>query len=243
MAVDREAITDKVLKTGEIPAYSFVPPGTSNYGEPSEPSWRDTPYAQRLMEAGQLLRQAGYGPDRPLRLTIRYNTSGTYKRVAVAIQDMWKRIGVQASLENAEVKVHYNMLEQGDFDIGRAGMSADYNDAQNFLFVLQSSSGVQNFGRYSNPAFDAIMQQAARTTDPLHPLRPTPPSGKAGARGRGGYPHHVLHLEEFNTIQCPWLAAEHPKRSSSAIHLACPLNGLLEEAGPLAGRFVSPSER
>ena len=167
MAVDREAITDKVLKTGEIPAYSFVPPGTSNYGEPSQPSWRDTPYEQRVAEAGQLLRQAGYGPDRPLKLTIRYNTSGTYKMVAVAIQDMWKRIGVQASLENAEVKVHYNLLEQGDFDVGRAGMSADYNDAQNFLFLLQTSSGVQNLGRYSNPVFDAIMQQAAKTTDPL----------------------------------------------------------------------------
>ena len=35
MAIDREAITDKVLRTGELPAYSFVPPGTGNYGEPA----------------------------------------------------------------------------------------------------------------------------------------------------------------------------------------------------------------
>ena len=30
MAIDREAITDKVLRTGEIPAYSFVPPNTGD---------------------------------------------------------------------------------------------------------------------------------------------------------------------------------------------------------------------
>ena len=45
MAIDREAITDKVLRTGELPAYSFVPPGTGNYGEPAYVDWKDMPYA------------------------------------------------------------------------------------------------------------------------------------------------------------------------------------------------------
>ena len=115
-----------------------MPPGTSNYGEPSYPDWRDTPYEQRVVEAAALLAQAGYGPDKPLELTIRYNTSENYKRVAIAIQAMWKQIGVHAELENSEVKVHYNMLEEGNFDVGRAGMTADYDDAQNFLFLFQS---------------------------------------------------------------------------------------------------------
>ena len=48
LAIDREAITDKVLRTGELPAYSFVPPGTGNYGEPAFVSWKSTPYAERL---------------------------------------------------------------------------------------------------------------------------------------------------------------------------------------------------
>ena len=34
---------------------------------------------------GSCSRQAGYGPDKPLELTIRYNTSENYKRVAIAI--------------------------------------------------------------------------------------------------------------------------------------------------------------
>ena len=98
-------------------------------------------------------------------LTIRYNTSENYKMVAVAVQEMWRHIGVEVKLENSEVKVHYNMLEQGDFDIGRAGWTADYNDAQSFLLAFQSQAGVQNFGRYSNPEYDRIMQSAAATGD------------------------------------------------------------------------------
>ena len=125
----------------------------------------DTPYAQRLVDAAALLGQAGYGPDKPLELTIRYNTSENYKRVAIAIQAMWKQIGVHAELENSEVKVHYNMLEEGNFDIGRAGMTADYDDAQNFLFLFQSAAGKQNMGRYHNPVYDRLMQQAAVTSD------------------------------------------------------------------------------
>ena len=142
MAVDREAITEKMLKTGEIPAYSFVPPGTSNYGEPAHADWRDTPYDQRRAIAKRLMQDAGYGPDHPLRLTIRYNTSENYKMIAVAVQEMWSHINVEANLENSEVKVHYKMLEQGEFDIGRAGWTADYNDAQSFLLAFQSSAGV-----------------------------------------------------------------------------------------------------
>ena len=77
---------------------------------------------------------------------------------------MWKQIDVDAELENSEVKVHYNMLEEGNFDIGRPGMTADYDDAQNFLFLFQSSSGKQNMGRYNNPVYDRLMQQAAVTS-------------------------------------------------------------------------------
>ena len=165
MAVDREAITDRLLQTGEVPAYSFVPPVRATMASRPTLTWCDTPYEQRLTTAKQLMPAAGYGPDRPLGLTIRYNTSENYKMVAVAVQEMWRHIGVEAKLENSEVKVHYNMLEQGDFDIGRAGWTADYNDAQNFLLAFQSQAGVQNFGRYSNPEYDRIMESAAVTGD------------------------------------------------------------------------------
>ena len=59
LAIDREAITDKVLRTGELPAYSFVPPGTGNYGEPAFVSWKSTPYAERLAPGQGADRRGG----------------------------------------------------------------------------------------------------------------------------------------------------------------------------------------
>jgi oligopeptide transport system substrate-binding protein len=78
---------------------------------------------------------------------------------------MWKQLGVQAELFNSEVKVHYNSLEENDFDVARAGWIADYNDPQNFLYLLQTSTGKLNYGRYSNAEFDRLMDEAAKTND------------------------------------------------------------------------------
>src|SRR3546814_7251041 len=46
MAINREAIVDKVLRTGMLPAYSFVPPGTANYGEPAYADFKGMPYGE-----------------------------------------------------------------------------------------------------------------------------------------------------------------------------------------------------
>ena len=165
MAINREAITDSVLKTGEIPAYSFVPPGTGNYGEPSYIGWKDTPYNERLEQAKALLAEAGYGPDNPLKFTLRYNTQENNKRFAIAAQNMWKQIGVEADLFNAEGKIHFADLKVGNFELARAGWIADYNDAQNFLFLLEKRTGPLNYSQFDNADFNALMLDAEQTSD------------------------------------------------------------------------------
>ncbi len=165
MAIDRAAITDKVLKTGEVPAYSFVPPDTGDYGEPAYVDWKDFSYEDRVAKARELLAGAGFGPDKPLELQLRYNTSENHKKVAIAVASMWKQIGVQAELFNAEVKVHYNDLQQGNFDIARAGWIADYNDPQNFLYLMKTETGPLNYAQFSVPDYDGFMDQADIETD------------------------------------------------------------------------------
>lgn len=165
MAINREAITDKVLKTGELPAYSFVPPGVSRYETPSEVEWKSMAYGDRVKKAKELLAEAGYTADKPLEFTLKYNTSENHKRIAVAVASMWKAIGVKTELYNAEVKVHYADLKQGNFQVARAGWIADYNDAQNFLYLLEKRTGPNNYGRYDNEEYNNLMLQAEVTAD------------------------------------------------------------------------------
>ena len=78
---------------------------------------------------------------------------------------MWKAIGVQTELVNREVKVHYDELKQNNFDVARAAWVADYNDPQNFLYLLETRTGPNNYGRFSNPEFDELMMEQAASRD------------------------------------------------------------------------------
>jgi ABC-type oligopeptide transport system substrate-binding subunit len=164
MAVNREVLVEKITLAGELPAYGFVPDSTANYAS-QKFAWAGMSQSAREAEAARLMREAGYGPNKPLKFQLAYNTSENHKKIAVALAAMWKKLGVEVELVNSELKVHYANLRQGDFQLGRAGWIADYNDAQNFLFLVQTTTKQQNFSRFSNPDYDRLMDQASVTGD------------------------------------------------------------------------------
>jgi oligopeptide transport system substrate-binding protein len=164
MALNREVLVDKITLAGELPAYGFVPDGTANYAS-QKVSWAKMSQADREAAAIKLMNEAGYGPRKPLNVQLAYNTSENHKRIAVAIAAMWKKLGINVELVNTELKVHYANLRQGEFEVGRAGWIADYNDAQNYLFLSQTSTKQQNYSKFSNPDYDRLMDQASVTGD------------------------------------------------------------------------------
>ncbi len=165
MAINREIIGPQVLGTGEKAAYSWVVPGMDNYGDPYLASWRDLPYGDKVAKAKELLTEAGFGMDNPLKLQLRYNTNENHKRIAVAVAAMWKGLGIEIKLFNTEVKVHYADLNENNFDgIARAGWLADYNDPVNFLELLKGGNKY-NYGRWTNDKFDEFLDMAAEESD------------------------------------------------------------------------------
>lgn len=165
IAINRKVIGPDILGTGELPAYSWVPPGVANYeGASYLPSWADDAYDVRVAEAKSLMEAAGYTSDNPLSLQLRYNTNDNHQRIAVAVSAMWKEIGVDVELFNSEVAVHYDALRAGDYEIGRAGWIMDYNDPINMLDLLKG--GVENnYGRYDNAEFNDLLDESNATLD------------------------------------------------------------------------------
>jgi oligopeptide transport system substrate-binding protein len=164
MAINREVIGPDILGTGELPAYSWVPPGTANYGTPETVTWAGLSYADKVAEATKLMAAEGYSADNPLKLQLRYNTNDNHKRIAVAIASMWKPLGVEVTLYNTETKVHYDEMTEGLVEVGRAGWLADYDDADNFLGLLRSDVDF-NYGRFKSEEFDKLLNEAAAMKD------------------------------------------------------------------------------
>jgi oligopeptide transport system substrate-binding protein len=165
MAIDRDFLAEKVWKNSMIPAYSFVPPGIKGY-EASVADYADMSQIDREDEAKKVLAELGYGPDKPLKMELRFNTSENHQNTAVAVQDMLKPLGIEVTLKNTDTKSHYGLLEQhGDYDVARAGWIADYKDPETFLRLLVTGDG-SNYALYSNPEYDDLMAKAASEADP-----------------------------------------------------------------------------
>jgi oligopeptide transport system substrate-binding protein len=78
---------------------------------------------------------------------------------------MLSEVYIDMTIRSVELQILYSRLQEHDFDIANAVWIADFNDASNFLDLLRTG-GDNNYGNYSNPKFDALLDQAQSTVDP-----------------------------------------------------------------------------
>ncbi len=158
-SIDRQLLVDKVTQCGQIPAYSFTPPGSNGYKPSTE-----IPYDPVL--AKQLLAEAGYSSDNPFpKLEILFNTNEGHRKVALAIQQMWQNeLGIEVELVNQDWKVYLSREMVGDFQISRAGWIGDYEDPNTFLDLMRPNRGNNKTG-WENMEFDALVEEANTIND------------------------------------------------------------------------------
>lgn len=165
MVIDRERLANSVLRVGELPAYSWVPPGVHDY-QSQVFDYAATPVPQRIAEARQLLAAAGYSRDKPLDFELRYNNGEVHTKCAVAVASMWKEaLGVTTRLAGVEFKSMMQDIDRRDIDLYRLSWVGDYNDPYTFLQYMKRGFGI-NLMHYANPGYDALLEAAARHVDP-----------------------------------------------------------------------------
>ncbi|MEK1854217.1 MAG: peptide ABC transporter substrate-binding protein [Phyllobacterium sp.] len=169
MSVDRDFLAKEIFNGSKLPVYSLVPPGLENYGEPSKADFAGMSQLDREDKAIELMKEAGYGEGgKPLNIEIRYNTNPNHQKAATAVADMWKKtFGANVTLMNLDISAHYAYLQEGGkFNVARAGWTADYADAENFLNLNVSTNKTFNYGHYENQEFDALMKKSYEERDP-----------------------------------------------------------------------------
>jgi len=166
VAIDRQSIVDNVTKGGQVPAHGMVAKGITL--EDGTDFTDKTTYFEptaNVEEAKKLLAEAGYPDGQGLpTLQLLYNPETGHGDIMQAIQDMWKKIGVNAELQSQEFKVFLSTRVAKNYEIARDGWVADYVDPMTFLDMFISTSEQNNCG-YHNPKFDAIIDSAKNEID------------------------------------------------------------------------------
>ena len=165
LVIDRERLTSAVTGLGETPAYGWVAAGVSDY-TPQQFDYASRPYEERVREARELYRAAGYSDEKPLEVEVRYNTGEAHNRIAVAIAAMWKEaLGVKTSLYAEEFRALLASIQaRTETEIFRSSWVGDFDDPYTFAQLLQSDFGI-NLTGYSNPHYDALLAEAISQAD------------------------------------------------------------------------------
>jgi ABC-type transport system substrate-binding protein len=156
MAIDREAIAEKIFLGGRDAAYSVIPPNLQGRSDVC-PSWSfDPEMAKQLWDAA--------GDPGPI--TVWFNSGAGHENWVEAVVNMWgENLGIDTSavtFETLEFSEYLPVLDAqeatGPF---RLGWGQDYPSPYNFLEPLYASYNAPPVGSnntiYNNPEFDALL--------------------------------------------------------------------------------------
>jgi peptide/nickel transport system substrate-binding protein len=165
LAINRQAIVDRVMEGAAVPSGQFLPPGTFSYA----PDLKAPPFEPE--KAKQLLAEAGY--PKGLRIAL-HGPNDRYvndARIIQAIGQMWQRIGVQTEVDPLPWTSYVSQAGKQAFSaflFGWGTATAEDSDpliAQTATWDPAKGWGSANRGRYSNPALDTLIGQAVGTAD------------------------------------------------------------------------------
>jgi oligopeptide transport system substrate-binding protein len=160
LAIDREQIARQVVRC-EQAAVALTPPNCAGYT--AERSLRTD-----VAEARRLLAEAGFPGGRgfPVLEVPFYVNFGTEQPVLEAVQQMWRlNLGISISLLKQEMKTAIARRATSDFQILNSAWTGDYVDPTTFLDLLRRDAP-NNATRWSNAAYDQLLDTAARTLEP-----------------------------------------------------------------------------
>ncbi|MFC4375253.1 ABC transporter substrate-binding protein [Nocardia halotolerans] len=213
-AVDRRAMIDNILGGYGRPAYT---PFAEVYGDSHDPA---VTFAFDRRRAQKILDDAGWRPGTDgirakdgvrAQFTVMYNSTDTLRRdLALAFASDARRVGVAVDLEALSWDRIEPRIERAAILLG--GGSEPYDpdtQAYNTLHSVAPGTGspYDNASRHTDPAIDAQLETARRTTDPAQRAA----AYRAVQSRYAQQPSHVflVHLEHTYVLkESSWTVSE-----------------------------------
>jgi peptide/nickel transport system substrate-binding protein len=163
MALDREALVERVLAGYGAPAYGFYTPAVAwAFNERARAPAFDPAAAAALLDAAGLPP----GPD-----GVRFSAklvcpdAAPYTDLAREMSRQLAAVGIEIEVEALAVERYLDrLLHRHDFDLGLMGGSHGPDPAN--LEIRFGARGKQQFMGYADPALDRLLARGARQTDP-----------------------------------------------------------------------------
>jgi oligopeptide transport system substrate-binding protein len=158
LAIDKTKIISLVYNNTVMTADGIIPFGMTGYNDSLSSFEFD------IQEALSLIASSSYGDVSNLPEIVITNGGygGQVSAILEAVVNEWKiNLGIEASIRQLEPNEFLYYINEEKDNMFFWGWSADYPHPQNFLQVLFSTGSEGNYGEYSNPEVDALLESAA----------------------------------------------------------------------------------
>ena len=166
LSIDRQSLITNITKAEQEPALGIIPNAVEGFGD-DEGYFKDADFETAKEYLAKGLQELGLSDPSELEVTISHNTSESHAAIAQFIQQGWtSQLGIKVKIDNAEWQVYLQQLNDLDYQIGRMGWIADYNDAFSFLEMYNSAANGNNDTGWENAKFADLLKQSMSEADP-----------------------------------------------------------------------------
>jgi peptide/nickel transport system substrate-binding protein len=175
-AIDREGLCKLINNVGK-PAVGLYPPGHPFFGTPTQH------YTYDPDKAKALLKDAGYGPDKPMKAKIMISTSGSGQMLPIPMNEF-----MQQNFAAVGMNIDFDVVEwgtmlvairsdpkatqsHGDDGINISLSSVDPSTMFRYYAEDSFSPTNYNWGHWANDGATALLKQAQASFDPTEQTR------------------------------------------------------------------------
>ena len=168
LTIDRQANID-ILTEGEGKmGGAMLPPPDGVWGMPPEMLKGIIGYgdvAKAREEGRELMKQAGYGPDKRLKLKVSTRNIATFRDPAVLLIDHLKHIWIDGELEVIDTSVYYNRVFKKDYVVALNLSGSAVDDPDVTFFEGYACGSLRNYNNYCNPEMTKLFEEQSREPD------------------------------------------------------------------------------
>lgn len=165
-AINRQAICDIVFQGSRVPADNILMPGLATY---ESGVWGYCPAEGDPALANEYFDKAGYPANadgqRDLTITLSCNPGSSNETIMQMVQADLANYGVTANIDVQEWAAYLDACQSGDYQIGRMGWVLATPNTYTVLNDLFYTGLANNYSGYSNPEFDALIDEARQIPD------------------------------------------------------------------------------
>jgi peptide/nickel transport system substrate-binding protein len=170
MALDRQAFIDILGDgQGDISAV-MLPQPEGIWGIPLEQLWPLPGYgpdvAKSREAAREIMTRLGYGPEKPLKVTVSVRNIPSYRDPATILIDQLKSIGIDGELETVETANWIPKLMRKDYTLAISLSGSAVDDPDQIFYESYVCKSPRNYTGYCSPDVEALIDKQSMETDP-----------------------------------------------------------------------------